>query len=148
MPLPTKVGRSVSRAKSRVMAARVCAVLVLMTAGLAQAQTPVLFPSHLQDPSRLIYFEVASQRLADALIAFALQGNLSIGVDDPRLAQGDVPRLSGLFTVHDGLRRLLQDSGLTYRFVDPVTVRIFESQSAMPVRRGVRRQPRLASAAR
>jgi len=118
---------------------RATVLMLLPFSGSAIAQTsmPALFPAPPTASSQLTFFEVASQPLSEALIAFALQGNISIGLDDV-VGPGTVsPRLSGLYTTAEGLRLLLSGSGNTFAFVDDTTVRVFQAQ-AMPAPRPTR----------
>jgi iron complex outermembrane recepter protein len=109
---------------------------LLLWSGFACAQDrqPEFFPTSISASSRLIFFEVSSQPLAEALITFALQGNLSVGLQEPSAAAVITPRVSGLYTTADGLRRLLAGSGLRYSFVDAQTVRVFRDLKPLPVR--------------
>lgn len=99
---------------------------------IGQARQMALFPQGVSQSSRLIFFEVASQPLSEALIAFALQGNLSIGLDGIDASTLSSDRLSGLYTTRQGFRLLLNGTGLAYEFVDEKTVRVFR---ALPQRR-------------
>ncbi len=94
-------------------------------AAFGQNRQTALFPAAVTNSSRLVFFEVSSQPVAEALIAFALQGNLSIGLQDTGAAGINTPRVSGLYNASDGLRRLLYGTGLAYSFVDERTVRVF-----------------------
>ena len=89
----------------------VIAFLSICTGLNAQDRQFSLFPADVSASSRLIFFEVASQPVSEALIAFALQGNLSIGLQNTDTAGLMSPRLSGLYTKGEGLRRLLENTG-------------------------------------
>lgn len=107
---------------------------------VAQDASPVqasmtLFPAGISEHrSRLTFFEIYSQPVSDALIAFALQGNLSIGLQGLDAGGAITPRVSGLYTASDGLRQLLSGSGLSFDFVDSGTVRVFRDAQAEPQR--------------
>lgn len=96
----------------------------------AQGRLPDLFPAGATQPSRLVFYEVSSQPVAEALITFALQGNLSIGLQTVDVDQIVTPRVSGLYTASDGLRRLLVGTGLTYEFVDSQTARVYRQATS------------------
>lgn len=111
--------------------------------GFAQERAPTLFPTSTNQSSRLVFYEVSSQPVAEALIAFALQGNLSIGLQDTESEGSITPRVSGLYTASDGLRRLLAGTDLAYDFVDSQTVRVYRRAAPVPpvVRAPLPRRP-------
>ncbi len=67
-------------------------------------------------------FRIPAKPVAEALIDFAVQSNLSIG--GAAACAGRSDELVGVFTVEDGLKRLLADTGCGFRRVAPETYRI------------------------
>lgn len=115
---------------------RRCILVYCVVSGTAFAQDRQsnFFPPGAYDSSRLIFFEVASQPLSDALINFALQGNLSIGLEDSSASRLTTNRLSGLYNTRQGLGVLLNGTGLAFNFVDSKTVRVFKAPPRKVVR--------------
>ncbi len=72
----------------------------------------------------LTNFHVVAQPIADALIAFAVQAHVSIGVAgiDFHGARGNA--VEGAYSSQDALSRILEGSGYTFEFLDANTVRI------------------------
>lgn len=90
-------------------------------------------PAHAAPARR--HFAIPPQAAADALIAFALQADLSIG--GVSACAGRSPGLTGSFTVREGLERLTM-GGCTFEILDARTVRITpraEAASRPPPRR-------------
>ncbi len=108
----------------------------------AQDQMSAVYPPAIPYQSRLIFFEVASSPIEDALITFALQANVSIGLEGIDGLKYTTPRVSGLYSTGEGLRLLIRNSGLAYDFLDAKTLRIYPAPKA-PERRAARavRQP-------
>lgn len=79
-------------------------------------------------------FSIPAGRLGDAVLRFGEQSGLTIGLADPRLAQLHSKGLNGRFPIREALRRLLQDSGATFEFVNQRTVRIVAAAPARPPR--------------
>ena len=85
--------------------------------------------------------EIPREALAGALKDFAIQTGMQIarfadadantgGANAARAGVALVGPLSGLFTVGEGLERLLSGSGLTYRIINPHTIAIVSERSA------------------
>lgn len=85
-----------------------------------------------------ISFDVPAGPLNVSLISLASQANVSIDTSDPALRSVQVDRLRGRFTLRDGLRRLLQDTGYDFRISRGNVVRL----QRKPVRRVQRAAPR------
>ncbi|SLM50111.1 Ferrichrome iron receptor [Nitrospira japonica] len=78
-------------------------------------------------------FDIPAQPLEDAVTTFGLQSGLQITLD-AQLAAGLTSRpLQGTYTPGDGLQRMLEGTGLTYRFTGPGTVMVERASSATPV---------------
>ncbi|MDG2005229.1 MAG: TonB-dependent receptor [Novosphingobium sp.] len=108
---------------------RIFAALVLTLAILATA------PAHAK-PAR--DYEVPAGTLADALLVFAQQADISISATDPGLREQRTRGLKGRYSVKQGLRRLLRKSGYAFTMVDRNSVRIVRKRSAS---RQARRKP-------
>lgn len=91
----------------------------------AQNRQTAFFPTNVASTNQLVFFEIFSQPVSEALIAFALQGNLSIGLQEETAAAIVSPRVSGLYSASDGLRLLLSGTGLNFEFIDERTVRVY-----------------------
>lgn len=98
----------------------------------AQERRRDLFPTNARLAPQLVFYEIFSQPVPEALIAFALQGNLSIGLQDVSAGERITSRVSGLYSAPDGLRRLLAGTGLTFDFIDPRTVRVYRQATLKP----------------
>lgn len=107
-------------------------VVAYANAAIGQERPPVLFPTNARSVPQLVFYEVSAQPVSEALITFALQGNLSIGLQDTVAGDSIAPRVSGLYSPSDGLRRLLVGTGLTFDFVDPRTVRVYRQAASKP----------------
>jgi len=77
-------------------------------------------------------FAIAAQPLSRALLDFAIQAELSIGVDADAGCRRNSPGLSGRYTASEALDRLLADSGCGYRMIDGSAVRIVRLTPAPP----------------
>lgn len=94
---------------------------VSLAACAAQAETSV---------QRTVHFDVPSQQLNQALNSYAEQSGIRI-VFYTHVAEGMVaPRLTGDLTIEQALRILLENSNLSYQFVDDRTVSIFSAASS------------------
>jgi outer membrane receptor protein involved in Fe transport len=77
----------------------------------------------------LVYeFHIPSKPIAEALIDFAVQSNLSVG--GIAACPGVSATLTGSFTVDDGLKRLLAGAGCRFRRVASNTIRILPPAKA------------------
>ena len=87
-----------------------------------------LSPSAAQAQSdRTSYaFSIPPEPAAEALIAFAIQANISIG--GVNACQGASPGLKGRYTIEDGLSRLLAKAGCDFRRAAPDTVQVFAAR--------------------
>ena len=91
--------------------------------------------------------DIPGGRLGDALVALGRQANVNVGVSDAQLASERVDRLTGTYTVHEALRRLLRKSTGRYVAIDAVTFQIVRRAPAKTVQQTVRR-PRAARPSR
>jgi outer membrane receptor protein involved in Fe transport len=69
-------------------------------------------------------FDLRSRDLSSALIALAVQADVSIGRSPGVTCGGRAAPLLGRYTVGEALERLLKGTGCTYRMIDPRTVLI------------------------
>jgi len=75
-------------------------------------------------------FRIPPKPVAEALIDFAVQSNLSIG--GAAACPGNSAGLVGAFTIDDGLKRLLAGAGCRFRRVASDTIRILPKVEAEP----------------
>lgn len=85
-------------------------------------------------------FNLAAQPLREALVSFAVQAGVSISTENDAGCAARSRAVRGRMTTAQGLARLLEGSGCTWRLIDPTTVQIV---SQPPQRRPatVRRPP-------
>jgi len=103
----------------------------------AMCLSAILFAS-AQDSSLVrVALNIRAQPLSSAVNEFASQTGLQVLVsnEDVTLQQRIAPAVIGTFTKEAGLAKLLQDSGLSYRFVNERTVAI-RLESVPPVKAG------------
>jgi outer membrane receptor protein involved in Fe transport len=74
------------------------------------------------------HFSIAAGSLADALVAFASQADLSIAIDDPQLATLRTRGISGNYDVPAALKRLLRGTGYEFVFTTVSTVRLIRHE--------------------
>ena len=96
--------------------------VLIAVAGAVVAATPV-------QATESRSFAIPAGRLSDAIALFGAQSGLTIGFADPRLGQLRTAGINGRFEAREALRRLLRDSGATFVFVNPRTVRIVAASS-------------------
>ncbi len=89
-------------------------------AGPARAQTAVLT------------FDIRRQDLSSALIALAIQADVSIGRSPGAKCAARTALLVGRYSVAEALERLLMGTGCTYRMIDPRTVLIVNQAAPAP----------------
>lgn len=77
-------------------------------------------------------FDVAAQPLREALVNFALQADVSISTQSGVRCAARSRAVRGRMTTAQGLARLLQGSGCTFRMVDPTTVQIVSQAPPRP----------------
>lgn len=70
-------------------------------------------------------FAIPPGNLGDALIRLGGQAGISVGINDPGLADARTKGLRGRYSTAAGLRLLLAGTGADFAFVDDRTVRIF-----------------------
>lgn len=91
-------------------------------------------------------FNLPAEPLTTALFDFAVQANVSVGIDSPASCRAVSNPLSGAYTVAEGLTHLLAGTGCGYKMVDVGAVRVVRlpPQPAPPA---VRPSPVLSAAA-
>jgi hypothetical protein len=87
-----------------------CVLAVLACPGIRQATA--------QPPLDEVRFDIPSQPLADALVAFASTSRLEILVDDTLVARRRSAAINGTFHPTIALRRILSDAALGIRYLD------------------------------
>ncbi len=116
----------------------------VLAAGLLLFALPALAAPR----NALIPFNIPAQPLADAVVEFARQADISIGY--PGLSFGDrkSPGVIGYYDLGSAIERLLEGTGFTYRIIDDKTVRILRAppRKSRPARRTVP-APQMATAA-
>lgn len=88
----------------------------------------VVSPSVAAAQSRPVQFDIDSQALAQALVEFAIQANVSVGHAGLDLSKVRSPSLKGTYRLRTALTRLLEGTGYTFEIVDRQTVRIIKVQ--------------------
>jgi iron complex outermembrane recepter protein len=85
-------------------------------------------PAHGQEaPAQKVTLNIAAQPVSDALNEFALQAGFQ-GVFYTSIGKGlTSPQVSGVFTPEQALKRLLGNTSLRYRFINPHTIAIQEA---------------------
>ncbi len=108
--------------------------------GLAIAAGPraLASPAPASAAAEAHLYNIPAQSLSAALLSFATQADISIGLASVSLTNRVSRPLAGTETVESALRRLLAGTGLSFERIDAATWRIFEAQSipssAPPVR--------------
>lgn len=82
----------------------------------------MLFSSRIVAAEVWHYFNIPAQSLNNALVKFAADTNLAVIFSADAVRGMTAEELQGKMTVEQGLSRLLNDSGYTYRFIDATTV--------------------------
>ena len=98
--------------------AGLCLAVVLLQPASAQE------PERQSAPERLIAFDISARPLAAALNDFARQADISISHSALSFGDRRSRDLIGYYTLEDGLTRLLEATGFSYRVLDPQTIRI------------------------
>src|ERR1700734_4558960 len=75
------------------------------------------------DPT-LRHFDIQSQAAASALNEFARQADITLVFSSALVAKHQTPAVHGDFTVVDGLKRLLDGTGLSFNQVSTSTIAI------------------------
>jgi len=105
-------GREASCARPRSTAPQwvlSCFALIAgSTGGLARAAPP----------AAIVAFNIAASPLQSALVKFAVQANISLGLDAVDACSGVARALTGRYTIEEGLQRILRGSGCGYRRLD------------------------------
>ncbi|MCH8504134.1 MAG: STN domain-containing protein [Ectothiorhodospiraceae bacterium] len=85
---------------------------------------PLLLPAAAwaQEESAARHYDIPAGPLGTALGEFAAQAGILLSADANLTENKRSPGLRGRYTVREGLTRLLEDSGLTARFVEENTV--------------------------
>lgn len=96
-------------------------VMLAAAPGVATAQTD---PTTAPAEGEVLSFDIQGQDLGSALVTFADRAGLQIFFDAAEIGDLRSTSVSGRFTVRDGLRRLLDGTGVQARFTGPATVSI------------------------
>src|SRR5262245_390772 len=96
--------------------------------------------------SHRVAFEIQQQPLGAALKAFARQAGVQILNRDEEVSLAGMmaPAVSGEMSVREALEKLLEHSGLTYRFVNAKTVRVSAARVGRENNEGESHQESLA----
>lgn len=119
----TKI-RSVTRSQHRVWLLASAAALPLLAIMPAQAQEMAAQAAQTSPEDGTHNFDVKSQPLADALIAFSQQAGIEVFFGADALEGIASPGVTGQHSVETGLRVLLAGTGMDFRFSNPTTVTI------------------------
>jgi len=74
--------------------------------------------AHAATPARTIAFSIPPGTLSDDLVKFAIQSNISVGLDAVDACADHAGGLKGRYTIEDGLQRILNGTGCGYRALD------------------------------
>ncbi|MBB6247063.1 TonB-dependent receptor [Rhodanobacter sp. A1T4] len=96
----------------------VCACLSLPVNTVGAAETPARVRSTVAHTG----FAIPSQSLATALVAFGKQANVQVLTASETIASLRSTGIKGMFTVDAALTTLLQNTNLSYAFIDAETV--------------------------
>lgn len=112
MAISRVTGKHFSRVRSRVILGFLASV----------------FFTHAQagELDRTVALDIPSQPLSAALIAFSEQADIQLAVQTESVDSMRVEGVTGEFISGDALRRLLLNTGLTFKLVDANTVAIFK----------------------
>ena len=104
------------------------ATAVMAVSGPVQAQVqPSDSQQMAQASSQALVFDIAAQPLPQALVRFTEITRLQLFVDGNTTRALQSPGARGSFTPEAALSRLLEGTGLTYRFTNPTTVTLVEA---------------------
>jgi outer membrane receptor protein involved in Fe transport len=82
------------------------------------------FGSHAYAEESLRHFDIQSQAAASALNEFARQADITLVFSSALVAKHQTPAIHGDFTVIDGLKKLLDGTGLSFNQVSASTIAI------------------------
>lgn len=99
---------------------------------LAAACFALTFASVPAQAEAIRRYDIPRGNLADALITFAQQADISIAVNDPRLRTIQAEGLRGRYSVRRALRKLLRDSGYSFVLVEKSTYRLVKQEAKSP----------------
>lgn len=97
------------------------AAIALVPPALAQTATPAQATAQQR-----LSFDIPAQDLSRAVLALANRASLQILFDGAQLQNLRSTTVSGNMTAQDALARMLEGTGMTYRFTGPTTVRLVE----------------------
>ena len=100
----------------------------LLVAGCAALSAVV----QAQSTAPAVRFDIPAGRLADALDSFGEQSGLQIVYNHTAVDNKSSPAVSGSMRAADGLRQLIHDSGLSWRYVDERTIAVYQSGEEPP----------------
>lgn len=92
-----------------------------------------LAPLSAAHAAEIYGFDVAAQPLSEALVEFALQADVSISTQSGARCAARSRAVRGRMTTAQGLARLLEGSGCTFRMVDLTTVQIVPQAPPRPL---------------
>jgi iron complex outermembrane receptor protein len=118
---------NVKRVRARTRGAVACRASVVALLGLPAIVSPA---AAWQAQSQITAFDIESQALSAALLAFGRQAGVSIVASTSLVEGRTAPALSGRFTPTEALERLLAGSGLSFEFVMTDAVRIIPADRA------------------
>ena len=74
------------------------------------------------EQQRLVQFEIPSGTLESVLVAFQKIADIQVIIPNDAMRSLSSPGVNGRFTPEQGLREILRDTGVSYRFTDKKTV--------------------------
>ena len=126
---------SIERAKRVKQAARrmtIKAGIFLLTIGGPQIEISLAQDGTAETQDGAIDFHIPRQRLGSALNAFAVTAGWQVSASTDLTDGVESPGLEGTYRREDGLRAILADTGLTYRF-DGVRMVTIERDTMRPM---------------
>ena len=97
------------------------------------------FPAIAAPRSALIPFNISAQPLADAIVEFARQADVSIGYAGLSLGNRESRGVIGYYDLRSAIGQLLDGTGFAFRILDQKTIRILRSPPPTRRLRHVRR---------
>lgn len=84
----------------------------------------MLMAAHAYADTVLRHFDIQTQAVASALNEFARQADITLVFSSVLVAKHQTPGIRGDFTVIDGLRKLLDGTGLSFKLISATTIAI------------------------
>ena len=107
---------------------------IVATLAVLSLSAAVTAPTAADADADLRAFDVPGQSFQSALIALAVQANVSIGRSGEARCAARAGPLLGRYTLTEALERLLKGTGCSYRMIDASTVLIFGRPKPMPAK--------------